>query len=90
MAVHLHLTLIMLPHLSPCFTFLTFHFLYPSISLSPSLHLISLFLPHRPVPNYLTATVETVLSIHREGRPGDVLAFLTGQEEVEKTVAELR
>ena len=34
--------------------------------------------------------METVLSIHREGRPGDVLAFLTGQEEVEKTVAELR
>jgi len=50
----------------------------------------SLLLPHRPVANYLTATTETVLSVHREGKPGDVLAFLTGQEEVEKTVAELR
>jgi len=49
-----------------------------------------MFLPRRPVPNYLTATAETVLSIHREGRPGDVLAFLTGQEEVERAVAELR
>jgi len=50
----------------------------------------SVLLPHRPVANYLTATTETVLSVHREGKPGDVLAFLTGQEEVEKTVAELR
>ena len=45
---------------------------------------------HRPVPNYLTATVETVLAIHREERSGDVLAFLTGQEEVEKAVSELK
>ena len=33
----------------------------------------------RPVPNYLTATVDTVLAIHRDQSEGDVLAFLTGQ-----------
>ena len=44
----------------------------------------------RPVANYLTASVETVLAIHRGEGPGDVLMFLTGQEEVEKTVEQLR
>jgi HrpA-like RNA helicase len=43
-----------------------------------------------PVPNYLTGVVETVLALHREQGPGDVLAFLTGQDEVEKAVAEIR
>lgn len=36
------------------------------------------------------STVETVLALHREERNGDVLAFLTGQEEVETTIAQLR
>ena len=44
----------------------------------------------RPVANYVTSTVETVLALHREERNGDVLAFLTGQEEVETVVAQLR
>lgn len=44
----------------------------------------------QPVPNYLTCMVETVLALHREQGPGDVLAFLTGQDEVERAVAEIR
>lgn len=44
----------------------------------------------QPVPNYLTTIVETVLTLHREQGAGDILAFLTGQEEVEKAVAEIR
>ncbi|CAI8014753.1 Probable ATP-dependent RNA helicase DHX35 [Geodia barretti] len=43
----------------------------------------------RPVANYVTSTVETVLALHREERNGDVLAFLTGQEEVDTAVAHL-
>ena len=43
-----------------------------------------------PVANYLTSTVETVLAIHRDEGAGDVLAFLTGQEEIEKAVSEIR
>lgn len=34
--------------------------------------------------------METILAIHREEGPGDVLAFLTGQEEVEAAVTKLR
>ena len=51
---------------------------------------VDVFYVKQPVANYLMATVKTVLAIHREEGPGDVLAFLTGQEEVEKTVAELK
>eukprot|EP00731_Ephydatia_muelleri_P027081 Em0018g1181a len=43
----------------------------------------------RPVPNYLKAAVDTALALHREGGPGDILVFLTGQEEVEKVTADL-
>lgn len=32
-----------------------------------------------PVPDYVKATVETVLKIHDAEEDGDVLAFLTGQ-----------
>lgn len=42
-----------------------------------------------PVPNYVTATVDTILDIHYEKPPGDVLAFLTGRDEVEAVVQQL-
>lgn len=34
----------------------------------------------------MKATVDTILKIHSREPPGDILAFLTGQEEVERTV----
>jgi len=39
-----------------------------------------------PVADYLRATVDTVLDIHKFQGPGDILAFLTGQEEIDKAV----
>ena len=44
----------------------------------------------RPVPSYIDSTIETILTIHKEERQGDILAFLTGQEEVETTVKKLK
>ena len=35
-----------------------------------------------PVPDYLKATVATVVDIHATKGAGDVLVFLTGQDEV--------
>lgn len=32
-----------------------------------------------PVPDYVKATVETVVKLHEADEDGDVLAFLTGQ-----------
>lgn len=42
-----------------------------------------------PVPDYLKATVDTVMGIHKEEAHGDILAFVTGQDEVEAVVAQL-
>lgn len=39
-----------------------------------------------PVPDYLKCTVETVMKVHKSEKEGDVLAFLTGQDEVEAVV----
>eukprot|EP01087_Luapelamoeba_hula_P023884 TRINITY_DN8905_c0_g1_i1.p1 TRINITY_DN8905_c0_g1~~TRINITY_DN8905_c0_g1_i1.p1 ORF type:complete len:1059 (-),score=225.88 TRINITY_DN8905_c0_g1_i1:78-3254(-) len=36
-----------------------------------------------PVPDYLEASIVTVLQVHVMQPPGDILVFLTGQEEVE-------
>ncbi|XP_031562645.1 probable ATP-dependent RNA helicase DHX35 isoform X2 [Actinia tenebrosa] len=42
-----------------------------------------------PVPDYVKATVDTVMGIHLEQGPGDILVFLTGQDEVESAVEKL-
>ncbi|KAF6259921.1 putative DEAH [Scenedesmus sp. NREL 46B-D3] len=39
-----------------------------------------------PCSDYVQTAVQTVVDIHREDVPGDVLVFLTGQEEVESAV----
>lgn len=43
-----------------------------------------------PCPDYVKGTVETVMKIHRKEQRGDILAFLTGQEEVLKALDLLR
>lgn len=42
-----------------------------------------------PVPDYLKTTVDTVMGIHKEEPHGDILAFVTGQDEVESVVSQL-
>lgn len=44
----------------------------------------------RGVPDYVQMTVETVLRIHKTEQSGDILAFLTGMEEVERVCSALR
>ena len=43
-----------------------------------------------PVPDYVQGVVDTVLKIHKNEIHGDILAFLTGQEEVERAAGLLR
>lgn len=38
----------------------------------------------KPVQDYLTAAIDTVLKIHKEEAEGDILLFLTGEEEIEQ------
>ena len=44
---------------------------------------MQIFYSESPVPEYLKASVETVIKIHESQPEGDVLLFLTGQEQVE-------
>ncbi|XP_043808513.1 probable pre-mRNA-splicing factor ATP-dependent RNA helicase DEAH9 isoform X2 [Manihot esculenta] len=39
-----------------------------------------------PVADYVRAAVSTVLSIHDQEPPGDILVFLTGQDDIDATV----
>ena len=41
-----------------------------------------MFFAEAPVANYVNAAVETICDIHEQKRDGDILAFLTGQDEV--------
>uniref|UniRef100_A0A0K0DLI1 RNA helicase n=1 Tax=Angiostrongylus cantonensis TaxID=6313 RepID=A0A0K0DLI1_ANGCA len=45
-------------------------------------HPVAIYYTKTSVPNYLKATIDTVLDIHKNEIPGDILVFLTGQEEV--------
>ena len=44
---------------------------------------VRLFYTPAPQPDYLEATLITIAQLHREKPPGDILTFLTGQEEIE-------
>uniref|UniRef100_A0A8C3SIU4 Probable ATP-dependent RNA helicase DHX35 n=1 Tax=Chelydra serpentina TaxID=8475 RepID=A0A8C3SIU4_CHESE len=50
---------------------------------------VDIFYIQSPVPDYVKSTVETVMKIHQTESDGDILAFLTGQEEVETIVSML-
>lgn len=47
-------------------------------------HPVKVFYTPEPVPDYIEASLKTIFKIHiHEKLPGDILAFLTGQEEIE-------
>lgn len=43
-----------------------------------------------PCPDYIKGTVETILKIHKKEKQGDILAFLTGQDEVHQCISILK
>ena len=57
---------------------------------SPLPAYISPPLPTEPVPNYIQGCVDTVSRLHSSESPGDVLVFLTGQDEVDDVVRKLQ
>ncbi|KAK0162211.1 hypothetical protein PV327_008565 [Microctonus hyperodae] len=48
---------------------------------------VDIFYVKEPVPDYVKAVVDTALKIHEAEEPGDVLAFLTGMDEVDRAVS---
>lgn len=51
---------------------------------------VDIYFSINPVADYLQASVQTVLDIHKHQPPGDILVFLTGQEEIETVVSLIR
>ncbi|KAI1712890.1 helicase associated domain (HA2) domain-containing protein [Ditylenchus destructor] len=51
---------------------------------------VEIFYTKVGVPDYVQATIEKVLNLHRSEGPGDILCFLTGQDEVERACDALR
>ncbi|CAG7729660.1 unnamed protein product, partial [Allacma fusca] len=56
------------------------------LSMEGRSHPIEIYHSLEPVPDYIRETVETALKIHETEGPGDILVFLTGQEEVDRAV----
>eukprot|EP00884_Botryococcus_braunii_P008698 jgi/Botrbrau1/1782/Bobra.0217s0037.1 len=63
------------------------------VSLSPAIlsvegrtHLIQIHYLEEAAADYVRCAVETAISLHRGDLPGDILIFLTGQEDVERAV----
>jgi len=54
----------------------------PVFSIPGRSHDVQVFYTSAPEANYLAASITTVMQIHLSGEPGDVLVFLTGEEEI--------
>ena len=55
----------------------------PLMKIPGRLHPVEIFYTQEPEKDYLEGAVRTVLQIHRCEPPGDILVFLTGEEEIE-------
>ncbi|KAI0043045.1 P-loop containing nucleoside triphosphate hydrolase protein [Auriscalpium vulgare] len=53
-------------------------------------HPIEIFYTQEPEPDYVEAAIRTVLMIHRAEDEGDVLLFLTGEEEIEDACRKIK
>jgi pre-mRNA-splicing factor ATP-dependent RNA helicase DHX15/PRP43 len=53
-------------------------------------HPVEVFYTEQPEPDYVEAAIRTVLMIHRAEEPGDVLLFLTGEEEIEDACRKIK
>ena len=53
-------------------------------------HPVEIFYTEDPEPDYVEAAIRTVLMIHRAEDPGDILLFLTGEEEIEDACRKIK
>ncbi|EPS93502.1 hypothetical protein FOMPIDRAFT_144381 [Fomitopsis schrenkii] len=53
-------------------------------------HPVEVFYTREPEPDYVEAAIRTVLMIHRTEDPGDILLFLTGEEEIEDVCKQIK
>jgi pre-mRNA-splicing factor ATP-dependent RNA helicase DHX15/PRP43 len=53
-------------------------------------HPVEIFYTQEPEPDYVEAAIRTVLMIHRAEDEGDILLFLTGEEEIEDACRKIK
>ena len=61
----------------------------PILSVPGRQHPVELYYTPKPEEDYFEACIRTTVQIHLFEAPGDVLVFLTGEEEVEEAVARI-
>ncbi|CAJ0582565.1 unnamed protein product, partial [Mesorhabditis spiculigera] len=54
------------------------------LSVEGRTHPVSIYYTKTSVPSYVATAVESIMTIHKNEMPGDILVFLTGQDEVEE------
>eukprot|EP00160_Parvularia_atlantis_P010428 Unigene203_Nuclearia_a/m.744 Unigene203_Nuclearia_a/g.744 ORF Unigene203_Nuclearia_a/g.744 Unigene203_Nuclearia_a/m.744 type:complete len:743 (+) Unigene203_Nuclearia_a:719-2947(+) len=59
------------------------------LSIEGRMHPVDIHYLEQPCVSYMGAALDTILNIHANEPPGDVLVFLTGQDEVETLVQQL-
>uniref|UniRef100_A0A915BN31 RNA helicase n=1 Tax=Parascaris univalens TaxID=6257 RepID=A0A915BN31_PARUN len=59
------------------------------LSVEGHMHPVTIYYTKSGVPDYIAKTVETVMKLHQSEPVGDILVFLTGQDEVEMTCQQL-
>ena len=62
----------------------------PLLKVSGRIHPVDIFYTREPEPDYVEAAIRTVLTIHRTEGSGDILVFLTGQEEIEDACRKIK
>ncbi|KAF8485644.1 P-loop containing nucleoside triphosphate hydrolase protein [Gautieria morchelliformis] len=53
-------------------------------------HAVEVFYTQEPEPDYLEAAIRTILMIHLDEEPGDILIFLTGEKEIEDACRKIK
>jgi len=64
--------------------------LAPLLKISGRTHPVEIFYTQEPEPDYVEAAIRTVLMIHLVEDEGDILLFLTGQEEIEDACRKIK
>ncbi|KAH6904007.1 pre-mRNA-splicing factor ATP-dependent RNA helicase PRP43 [Coprinopsis sp. MPI-PUGE-AT-0042] len=62
----------------------------PVLKILGRTHPVEIFYTQEPEPDYVEAAIRTVLMIHRAEDPGDILLFLTGEEEIEDACRKIK
>ncbi|KAF1999526.1 pre-mRNA-splicing factor ATP-dependent RNA helicase PRP43 [Amniculicola lignicola CBS 123094] len=62
----------------------------PLLAVPGRTHPVEIFYTPAPEDDYLSAALRTTLSIHDSQPEGDILVFLTGEDEIERAAAKIR